>query len=305
MPVTAFATSSDTKKTTPPLVPYRGRATRQRDPRGDRYDLRGAYQHGAGLAQPPRKQAVPTATIAIDDPLDPGKRLLATVNRRADILEDERAHGRISVSQYETARQVQAVFERASGARLGSGGWDIGGSRDQTIAHELAIIYAIEDARTVQRLLGRVTRAVGEVGARFLKQILADRNTFAAYAQARGKGGERGTAQVAGHFRLLLEGLDEAFASRGLAADLQDLGAGETERQGKGKAGRYAVQAAPSDEETDRSGSVVPPGHGEAWGEDQAGFAEHMNGEALSLALPAPRRRDRVAATRRVRPLDD
>lgn len=299
------ASAIDTKKTTPPLVPYRGRTSRQRDPRGDRYDRRGAYQHGAGLAQPARKQVVPTATVAIDDPLDPGKRLLATVNRRVDILEDERAHGRISVSQYETARQVQAVFERASGARLGSGGWEVGGSRDQTIAHELAIIYAIEDARTVQRLLGRVTRAVGEVGARFLKQILADRNTFAAYAQARGKGGERGTAQVAGHFRLLLEGLDEAFASRGLAADLQDLGAGETDRQGKGKPGRYAAQAAPSGEETDGSGTVVPAGHGEAWGEDQAAYAEHMNGQALALALPAPRRRDRVAATTRVRPLDD
>ncbi|MGY2052396.1 hypothetical protein [Methylobacterium sp. JK268] len=278
----AVSTTAGIRKT-PPLVPYRGRSRRDpNDARGDRYDRRGAYQHGAGVGRPARLAAVATAVVAIDDPLEPGKRLLATVNRRVDILEDERSHDRITVSQYETARQVQAVLERASGARLGSGGWDVGGSRDQTIAHELAVIYAIEDARLVQKLLARVERAVGTVGARFLRAVLADRMSFGAYAQARGKGGERGTAQVAAHFRLLLEGLDEAFVARGVASDIE----------------RW-FRTPDTGEETDARGRVVPAGHGEAWGADQARFAEQMNEEAAGLALPARRGWDRVAATRR------
>ncbi|MGF3026534.1 hypothetical protein ACQVP2_27390 [Methylobacterium aquaticum] len=280
--MTAAATS-ETRKTTPPLVPYRrGTSSRQRDPRGDRYDRSGAYQHGAGVGQSPRKEAVPTVVVAVDDPMEPGKRLLASVNRRIDILEDERSHGRITVSQYETARQVQAVFERASGARLGSGGWDIGGSRDQTIAHELQIIYAIEDARVIRALLGRVERAVGWSGARFLKAVLADRATFAQCAVARGKSGERAVAQVAGHFRILLEDLDESFASRGIASDIERFF--RTEDTG---------------EETDATGTVVPAGHGHAWGVDQARYAEHMNEDAASLAEPTRPRWDRVAITRR------
>jgi hypothetical protein len=225
---------------------------------------------------------VPTVVVAIDDPLEPGKRLLASVNRRVDILEDERSHGRITVSQYETARQVQAVFERATGARLGSGGWDIGGSRDQTIAHELQIIHAIEDARVIRALLGRVQRAIGEVPARFVKQVLTERMTFAQYAEARGRGGVKGTAQIAAHFRLLLEHLDEAFASRGLASEVERFF--RTEDTG---------------EETDATGTVVPAGHGHAWGVDQARFAEHMNEDAASLAEPTRPRWDRVASTRR------
>ncbi len=42
------------------------------------------------------------------------------------------------------------------------------------------------------------------------------RQTFTQYAEARGKGGERGTAYVAEHFRILLESLDEEFAAEGI-----------------------------------------------------------------------------------------
>lgn len=43
---------------------------RERDPRGDRYNRAGAYQHGAGLGRAARKQAVDTAVGAVDDPLE-------------------------------------------------------------------------------------------------------------------------------------------------------------------------------------------------------------------------------------------
>jgi hypothetical protein len=49
----------------------------------------------------------------------------------------------------------------------------------------------------VQALVRKIERAIGTVGARFLRQIVVERSTFAQYAAARGKRGERGVSQVA------------------------------------------------------------------------------------------------------------
>lgn len=147
---------------------------------------------------------------SVPDPMDPGSFRTSDVNTSVDLLLHERARCRISEAQYQVGRMIQAVYERGSGARLGSSGWGEGGSRDQTIAHELAIIYAIEDAERVRKFTRRLETALGTVGARFLRQVLTERVTFAQYAAARGKSGERAVAQVAAHFRLLLEGLTEA-----------------------------------------------------------------------------------------------
>jgi hypothetical protein len=81
-------------------------------------------------------------------PDEPGAFRDVQVNRRVDVLAQELASERI---EFEVGRIIQAVFERDSGARLGSGGWNAGGSRDQTVAHELAIIYAIDDAEQVRK----------------------------------------------------------------------------------------------------------------------------------------------------------
>ncbi len=198
-------------------------------------------------------------TKSVPAPYQPGSYETVAYNRRADILEEERSNKRISVSQYETGRIVQAIFERASGAKLGSGGWSQGGSRDQTIAHELAIIYAIEDAETVKRYVDRVERAIGAVGARMLRQILCERMSLRQYAEHRGKSGERGLAQVAAHFRLLLEGLDEAWAARGATIF-------EDDKKGEAHPRVLAERARPSQVETDERGVVVPPGKGYRWG---------------------------------------
>lgn len=154
----------------------------------------GAIQEGEGL---------------FADPYQPGRHEKLTVNRRVDILADEFSKRRISRAQFDVGRMIQAVYEKASGSR-GSQFWGEGGSRDTTVAHELAIIYSVETAERVRKFTARLERAIGSVGARFLRAVLVERLSFAQYAQARGKGGERGTAQVAAHFRLLLEGLTEA-----------------------------------------------------------------------------------------------
>ncbi|GEP07925.1 hypothetical protein [Methylobacterium oxalidis] len=156
-----------------------------------------------------RDVAIDTATRSVPDPYEPGSFLTATLNRRVDILAQERAAGRIDEAQFLVGRMIQAVFERGSGARLGSGGWGQGGSRDQTIAHELQIIFAIEDAEKVRKFTRRLEDAIGAVGVRFLRAILAEGKTFATYASDRGRGGERAATDVAKRFRWLLESLTE------------------------------------------------------------------------------------------------
>ena len=206
-----------------------------------------------------RDTYVDVGTKLVADPSEYGSFTHAPFNRRVDVLEDEISNHRISTSQYEIGRIIQAVFERASGARLGSGGMGEGGSRDQTIANELKVIYAIEDAETVRRYVARIERVIGTVGARFLRQVLADGTTFAQYAEARGKGGDRGRNQIGEHFRLLLEGLDDAWAARGAAIFEEDA-------KGEAHPRILAQRAQREATETDERGRVVPQGQGYRWG---------------------------------------
>ncbi len=141
---------------------------------------------------------------------EPGAFAAALMNRRVDILAQERSTGRITRRSSRFGRMIQAVYERSSGARLGSQRFEPNPSRGRTVAHELAVIYALEDADRVNRFTARLERAIGAIGVRFLRAILAEGHTFASYATARGKSGERGAAQVGAHFRFLLEGLIEA-----------------------------------------------------------------------------------------------
>ncbi len=234
-----------------------------------------------------RDVAFDVADKRVADPYDSTTTRLTPFNRRVDLLEEEITHQRITVSQYEVGRQVQAVFERASGARLGSGGWSAGGSRDQTIAHELAIIYAIDDARIIRGMADRITRALGQIDSRLLRRLLADRLTFTEAAALQGKSGDRGSRYIAARFRDALEALAEAFAARGL-----------TQTDDEGNRVIRAEQASSTSEETDARGVVVPQGHGEVWGVDQVRYGAEMSDEAFELASHGAPRLDRVAARR-------
>lgn len=156
-----------------------------------------------------RDKAILVGRRVVPCPFD-GHPLGVSVNRRVDVLADERSKNRITEAQFLVGRMIQAVFERGSGARLGSAGWDVGGSKDQTIAHELAILYGIDDAEKVRAFTARMERTIGGVGVRFLRLILAEGQTFAAYAERTGKGsGERASSDIAKRFRWLLEALTE------------------------------------------------------------------------------------------------
>jgi hypothetical protein len=166
-----------------------------------------------GVANPPRSSNIAIAIGAVPDPFDRRARVLATINRRTDLLELERSRGLISEAAYRTGRTLQQAFEKAS--RIGSGGqWSERERVDAAARHEDAIGYSLEDAKKMRALMQRLERAIGVIGARFLRQIIGDRVTYSQYAVARGRGSERGAAQIAAHFRILLENLADEWAAK-------------------------------------------------------------------------------------------
>jgi hypothetical protein len=141
----------------------------------DRYDLDDS-------AAPPNGRAAErgnASVAAVDDPLEPGARVQVTVNRRVDVLENERAQQLISNTAYLAGRFVQALFERSRGARGGSAGpWREGSvtdawSHDAKLVRDTEIVYdMLGDELTYEvvaerRLKRSSARARGYVAARF------------------------------------------------------------------------------------------------------------------------------------------
>src|SRR5215211_4122603 len=186
-----------------------------------RYNLAGARHPANGRALPPRSANAFTAVVAVPDPNpDPAKtsqgvleRVTATVNWRCDILEVELKQDLISEQAYAVGRVVQAVFERARGARSGGGCWAGGGDRvDAAWATEAAIVYALDDARKVVAYQERIRRDLGMIDARIIEAVLGDRKTYAQVAADRGRAGDQGRRYYAARFRDALGALAEVWA---------------------------------------------------------------------------------------------
>jgi hypothetical protein len=116
--------------------------------------------------------------VAVQDPLPnptgpAGQRVLASVNRRVDILEWERSHDRISDAAYFAGRVAQAVLERANRG-VGSSTWRQGSRVDAELAKELAIIHSLENGRKVEDHLKHLQTTLGTVDAAIVRQILGD-----------------------------------------------------------------------------------------------------------------------------------
>lgn len=172
---------------------------------------------GLNRATPPLN--VRTAIGKVQDPSErdptvPQQRIAVTINRNVDVLENERSHDRISEAAYRVGREIQRAFERQNQLRTTFRA-EPGGSRDVAYAHEMAIGYAIEEARAVEEIVARVSGAVGPVGARVLRAVIGEGKTFKQMAEARGRSGDRGINSAADQFRWLLEDLAEAWAARG------------------------------------------------------------------------------------------
>ena len=174
-----------------------------------------------GLGRMPRSANADMTTAAVIDPYGDGKeRVLATVNRRVDVLEQERSHGRISDAAYHNGRIVQEIFERAS--RLQGCNWLGGSGLDPAEARGLKIEKAVENARKVRQLMTRLIARLGMIDTRLLRRVLGDRMTFAQCAALQGKAGDRGERYVAARFRDALEEVSEAWTARGLARPAPD-----------------------------------------------------------------------------------
>jgi hypothetical protein len=187
-----------------PKMPKGGRA------RQDRYDLTRAREPANGRGVPPKSRNIAVGLVAVQDPLDddPAARIVATVNTRTDLLENERSRRRISAQAFHTGRAIQEMYERVD--RIGPGGQWAGKDKvDETDTHEHLLWQGWVDARTMKRQRERIAHAVGYVGMRFIEQILRDKLSFAAIAAARGLQGQHGVAAVANRFRMLLEDLSK------------------------------------------------------------------------------------------------
>jgi hypothetical protein len=167
-----------------------------------------------------RDAAIDPGQATVACPYEPGTHIAATVNRRVDLLAVERGAGRITEAQFLVGRFCQAVWERGSGSRLGSGGWAQGSSRDQTVAHELAIRYAIGDARKVDAFNRAVVGAIGLAGLQVLRRFLVEAHTFRSYVGA--DAGKRQVADTAQRFRFALSELTEALHTAVGRRPLQD-----------------------------------------------------------------------------------
>jgi hypothetical protein len=118
-----------------------------------------------------------TAIGAVDDPLERGKKLAATVNRNVDVLEWEYSHRQIDEAAYQAGRLLKRAYERlptAAGrielARRRPDRPDRGAERQGRPAprrHE-----------GVERLEGQAAKVVGWSGVALLRLVLRDGLTF-------------------------------------------------------------------------------------------------------------------------------
>jgi hypothetical protein len=162
------------------------------------------------LATSPEPKKVTTTVGVVANPLDPREKIAVAVNRKIDILEWEYSHGRLSEAAYRNGRIIQSIFERATGRSQSS--WSLGDRVDAYSAKEMQIITSLEKAETVNAYMVRIVKAIGQVGARFLRDVLAESKTYAQLAAARG---HTDTTFVAKRFRNYLEDLSEEWAASG------------------------------------------------------------------------------------------
>jgi hypothetical protein len=182
-----------------------------------RYNLGDARRPLRGFGRPPPTTNIRTAIGAVTDPHDiDGERHQVRINRLVDVLEDERAHRRISEAAYITGQQLMQVFGRARGPGNASN-W-AGASRvDAFVSKELAVISGIDAARAITKAKAWLERELGKIDGRLVGRILHEGKSFAECAALQGKAGDRGMRYIAARFRDALEQLAEAQAATGAA----------------------------------------------------------------------------------------
>jgi hypothetical protein len=165
---------------------------------------------GGFATTPAPRHNVETTVGVVANPYDAEEKIAVSVNRRVDILEWEYSHGRLSEAAYRNGRIIQAIFERATGRSQSS--WSMGDRVDAYSAKEMQIITAIQKAETVTAYMAKIVKAIGQIGARFLRDVLAEGKTYSQMAAARG---QSDTSFTAKRFRCYLEDLAQEWAATG------------------------------------------------------------------------------------------
>lgn len=182
-----------------------------------RYNLADARTPHRGFGRPPPSDNIRTAIGAVVDPHDiDGERHQVRINRLVDVLEDERAHRRISEAAYVAGQQLMRVFGRARGPGNASN-W-AGASRvDAFVSKELAVIGGLDAARAITKLKRWLESGsvLGKIDGRLVGRILHEGKSYAECAALQGRAGDRGTRYIATRFRDALEALAEAQAAIG------------------------------------------------------------------------------------------
>lgn len=203
-------------------VSFRGRLalmTRRRRkpslPPTGRYDIRdAAMPPGEQLGAPTAVRARHSRIAAIQDPFDPNRRLLATVNIRTDLLETEYAHGRITLAAHSVGREIQSKFERMTQTGAGNQ-WNSGDRVDVYQQHEKHIVGKLELAREIEGYFAWARHVLGEFDCKLIRNLLGDSMSYGATALLHGKRGDRGARYIASRFRDALEALANEAAAKG------------------------------------------------------------------------------------------
>lgn len=193
---------------------------RARPPPAGRYNRRGDERRPAELGQPTRSSNVRTTVGAIQDPYEPDKRLLATVNRRVDILEHESSHDRITEAALRAGRWLQGIYEQRSRMMPswpGQQGSHLSGDQASAAMHgRLANMMDHTDRQIIWVRKG--PGGIGEIGEGLLRHVLGDRMTYTECALLKAKScacTDADVTFVAKSFRNYLECVADMRAARG------------------------------------------------------------------------------------------
>src|SRR5262245_14259279 len=179
-----------------------------------RYGDNRARPPAAGLGVPPGHN-VRTTVGVVDDPMEQGQKLLATIHRDVDVLETELAHRRIDEPAYRAGRALKRAYERLPAA-TSTTNWRRG-DRIDPLTGQGQFVERLEDAvRAVAEIEERARRVVGQSGVSVLAGILRDGWSLAELAAGgKARGSRADVARVADRFRWLLAELADGWAATG------------------------------------------------------------------------------------------
>ncbi len=138
-----------------------------------------------------------------------------TARRRADLLQNETDHGRLSAAALGVGRSIEDRLARSH--RSGASTW--GERVDASRQADAGVVQSIEAVRQMERAMAKVTAIVGLTDARLIRRILGDRVGFEGCAALEGKAGARGTGYIAARFRDALEELAASAKAVGSSPD--------------------------------------------------------------------------------------